>query len=105
MTGSTEPSRTHRRPKVLYVMGAGRSGSTILGVTLGNCEGVFYAGELDKWLLRAGVSPLAGEERVRFWGAVRARMAEHLGDDTDMRAMRLLERSSGLFRLRGRPGR
>ncbi|HEX4467726.1 MAG TPA: hypothetical protein VH025_11110, partial [Solirubrobacteraceae bacterium] len=40
--------------KVLYVMGAGRSGSTILGVMLGNCEGIFYAGELDKWLPREG---------------------------------------------------
>ena len=37
-------------------MGAGRSGSTILGVTLGNCENLFYAGELDKWLLMSGVS-------------------------------------------------
>ena len=29
-------------PKVLYVLGAGRSGSTILGVALGNFEGVFF---------------------------------------------------------------
>src|ERR1035437_10254139 len=44
------------RTKVIYVMGAGRSGSTILGVALGNCAGIFYAGELDKWLLMSGVS-------------------------------------------------
>jgi hypothetical protein len=49
------PSRDDR-PQVIYVMGAGRSGSTILGVTLGNCENLFYAGELDKWLLMSGVS-------------------------------------------------
>lgn len=61
--------------KVLYLMGAGRSGSTILGVALGNCEGVFYAGELDKWLGRHGVPPLEGEERARFWGQVRERVA------------------------------
>jgi hypothetical protein len=58
------------RPKVLYVMGAGRSGSTILGVALGNCRGVFFAGELDRWLDRGGV-PREGEERTRFWEPIR----------------------------------
>ena len=38
------------RPRVIYIMGAGRSGSTILGVSLGNCADLVYAGELDKWL-------------------------------------------------------
>ena len=88
--------------KVIYVMGAGRSGSTILGVTLGNCDGVFYAGELDKWLLRAGVSPLEGEERARFWSEVLARV-----DAADLfgSSARCLERSSALLqprRLRAR---
>jgi hypothetical protein len=58
------------RPKVLYVMGAGHSGSTILGVALGNCRGVFFAGELDRWLDRGGV-PREGEERARFWEPIR----------------------------------
>lgn len=58
------------RPKVIYVMGSGRSGSTILGVTLGNCEDMFYAGELDTWLARSGVPILGGLERTRFWKAV-----------------------------------
>jgi hypothetical protein len=52
-------------------MGAGRSGSTILGVTLGNYEGVFYAGELDAWLTRSGEPLIAGDEQNRFWSAVR----------------------------------
>jgi Sulfotransferase family len=68
MTASTE----HRdRPRVIYVMGAGRSGSTILGVTLGNYDGVFYAGELDAWLTRAGEPLIEGERQHRFWRAVR----------------------------------
>ena len=62
---------SHRRPKVVYVMGSGRSGSTVLGVTLGNCESVFYAGELDAWLERSGAPILGGLERTRFWKAVR----------------------------------
>jgi hypothetical protein len=87
------------RPQVLYVMGAGRSGSTILGVALGNCEGLFYAGELDKWLPRSGRSPLEGEQRARFWADVRRRMnvAE---PPVEGRAHRYLERSSALLRPR-----
>jgi len=52
-------------------MGSGRSGSTILGVALGNCDGVFYAGELDNWLVRSGTPVLGGLERTRFWSTVR----------------------------------
>jgi hypothetical protein len=103
MAEQTEPdSRRHSsspRPQVLYVMGAGRSGSTILGVALGNCDGLFYAGELDKWLPRSGESPLEGEQRARFWARVRRRMsvAEPLVDGG---AHRYLERSSALLRPR-----
>lgn len=58
------------RPKVIYVMGAGRSGSTILGVTLGNCSGVFFAGELDRWFARSGVPRRAEPELRRFWDQI-----------------------------------
>jgi hypothetical protein len=85
------------RPKVIYVMGAGRSGSTILGVTLGNCEDVFFAGELDKWLGKAGHPPLAGDERERFWKEVREEI--DAGDLLGGRARRM-ERSSALLHPR-----
>ena len=78
-------------------MGSGRSGSTILGVALGNCEGVFYAGELDNWLPRAGEPLLGGTERTRFWRAVRERVpgaSELFGRD----CQRLFERSSAALR-------
>jgi Sulfotransferase family len=92
------------RPKVVYVMGSGHSGSTILGVTLGNCANVFYAGELDNWLIRSGAPVLGGSERVRFWNAVRAGVAgaEDLFGDA---AKRYLERSLSLFRIHQRPVR
>ncbi len=89
------------RPKVIYVMGAGRSGSTILGVTLGNCANVFYAGELDKWLLRSGRPKLQDEQRTRFWDAV----GERVTDPEPLfggQAHQYLERSSALFRVRRR---
>jgi hypothetical protein len=91
-------------PKVIYVMGAGRSGSTILGVTLGNCENVFYAGELDKWLVKSGVPQLDGVERTRFWSIVREDVtgAEELFGG---QVAHSLERSSALFRVRKWPAR
>ena len=56
---------------MLYVMGSGHSGSTILGVTLGNCRGMFYAGELQNFLTRSGIPAVGGVERTRFWRRVR----------------------------------
>ena len=84
-------------PKVIYVMGAGRSGSTILGVALGNCANVFYAGELDKWLIRSGIPAPGDDERTSFWRDVQARV-----DASDLFGYkaRALERSSALFSVR-----
>jgi hypothetical protein len=92
------------RPKVIYVMGAGRSGSTILGVTLGNCANVFYAGELDAWLVRRGVPQLEDPERLRFWSGVCANVdgaAELFGNE----AQRSIERSLSVFRVHKWPAR
>ncbi len=98
-TSASSGTPSPQRPQVVYVMGAGRSGSTILGVTLGNCDGMFHAGELDKWLLRRGKPQLDGEDRERFWSSVRERVpsAEELFGGE---AHRYLERSSALFRGR-----
>lgn len=91
------------RPKIIYVMGAGRSGSTILGVALGNCAGVFFAGELDRWLARAGVPRRSGETLTSFWEKVLA----DVGDVSDLAAGRAtcLERSSALLDVRRWPAR
>ena len=97
--GAAQPG-PRRRVKVIYVMGAGRSGSTILGVALGNCEGVCFAGELDKWFAREGTPRREGAELAVFWAAVRGRV----GDARDVFAARTgwLERSSALFDPRKR---
>jgi len=86
------------RPTVIYVMGAGHSGSTILGVALGNCEDFVFTGELDRWLPRSGVPQFGGSERARFWSTVSDQVdgaADLFGDE----ARRCIERSSSLFRL------
>jgi hypothetical protein len=103
-TREPPPPARQERLKVVYVMGAGRSGSTILGVTLGNCANVFYAGELDAWLVRSGVPQLDGAQRARFWSAVREEVSaadELFGSE----AQRSLERSLALFRIHKWPTR
>jgi hypothetical protein len=100
---SEAPAAEAARPKVVYVMGAGRSGSTILGVALGNCAGFFFAGELNKWLARGGTPSVEDPERERFWSEVRERMPD--ASDLFGRAPSTLERSSALFRPRSWPAR
>jgi hypothetical protein len=103
MRRDTKPTPSDRRPtvgdrpKVIYVMGAGRSGSTVLGVVLGNCENVFFAGELEAWLRRSGIPNFAEPERTRFWEAVRQRIDgrdELFGEH----ALRRVEHTLSLFR-------
>jgi Sulfotransferase family len=88
-----------RVPKVVYVLGAGRSGSTILGVALGNCEGFFFAGELNKWLPRRGAPSLDDAPRVEFWRRVREQLPSDSIGPSGAR-FSSLERSSALFHPR-----
>lgn len=95
MTALTE------KPSVIYVMGAGRSGSSTLGITLGNCTGVFYAGELDNWLVRSGVPQVEDASRMRFWSSVRDQLedAEAASQLFGNEAQRAIERSLSIFRV------
>ncbi len=92
------------RPKVVYVMGTARSGSTIVGVTLGNCDGVFFAGELGGWLEKSGRSNYDGSEREGLWGKVLTRIedpSELFGSE----ARHTLERSTAAYRIDKWPAR
>ncbi len=82
-------------------MGAGRSGSTVLGITLGNCTNIFYAGELDNWLVRSGVPQLEDTERIRFWEQVQEQLEDARGaaELFGRNAQRSIERSLSLFRV------
>jgi hypothetical protein len=89
--------RSTERPKVVYVVGAHRSGSTVLGVTLGNCDGVFFAGELHSWLTRRGVPSFGGEQGARLWQSIADEVPdahELFGHETQL----VLDRSSVIYR-------
>jgi len=82
---------------VIYVMGAGHSGSTILGVALGNCAETFYAGEVEEWLVNSGRPAIGGSERTRFWQAVGERV-DGAGELFGPGPNRFLERSAAVLR-------
>src|SRR6185312_5848212 len=82
--------------RVIYVIGAGHSGSTILGLTLGNCEGVFFAGEVARWLRYDGRPPLDGEDRAELWRRVREQV--EVPPELLRLGARPLEQSSALLR-------
>ncbi len=101
--GEPSASTPGGRPRVIYVMGAGRSGSTILGVALGNSDGVFFAGELDRWLVRGGRPTVRRERAQSFWREV----LELSGEGPELFGGRTtcLERSSMLLDVRKWPRR
>ncbi len=90
--------------KVIYVMGAGRSGSTIFGTALGNCHNAFFAGELDVYTRRRGMPTNEEPSTEAFWSRVRQRL-ELSGATANAEWHKLFEHPSSLFRRRRRKDR
>ncbi len=91
--------RDGRKPDVVYIMGAGRSGSTLLGVALGNLSDVFYGGELFAWN-HFGGEPITEDAELRaFWRSVKDRVPEAT-HHVDRDFFRQLEHPSSLLRIR-----
>lgn len=62
--------------KIIYIMGCGRSGSTLLGILLGNNKAVFDAGEIIKFPELRGRPHGFSEDtpNFQFWKAVEKEM-------------------------------
>jgi hypothetical protein len=90
---------TAERPKVIYVMGAGHSGSSILGVTLGNCNDFFYAGEVEEWLVKGGAGRWGGSQRTNFWKRVADKVDPSAAELFGSEVNRVIERSSAWLRI------
>ena len=69
-----QPERHAGPVRVAYIMGTGRSGSTVLGVALGNVNSAFYAGELCAWNLFHGTPRTENASTCAFWADVMDRM-------------------------------
>lgn len=59
-------------PRVVFIMGTARSGSTLLGTLLGEADDVFFAGELCDWAYLEGTSTVPRSQP--FWEKVRSRI-------------------------------
>lgn len=72
MQDSTEVQKT----KMIFIMGGGRSGSTILSILIGNMPGVLFIGELHKWNLYGGKANSQIEAVRKFWQEVYSELDE-----------------------------
>lgn len=62
--------------KIIYIIGAGRSGTTLLDIILGNAPDLFSAGELNRFTKRNGIPHDTRDEHVSyFWQQVREELA------------------------------
>ncbi|NOZ13288.1 MAG: sulfotransferase [Acidobacteria bacterium] len=68
--------------QILYVLGSGRSGSTLLDIILGSADGIFSCGELRRFRFNVGV-PLPHPHRaevVEFWKNISLKVSEKLSE-------------------------
>jgi hypothetical protein len=77
---------------VVYIMGAGRSGTTLLDIMLGNSDGFVSCGELNRFPRHQGHPPLIEPESPRggFWKHVRD-MLQHRMTQLDFDRLTALE--------------
>jgi hypothetical protein len=79
------PARASHLPDAIYVLGYGRSGSTLLDILLGNASGIESVGELDllhrDWNTRV-CSCGEAYEACPFWASIDRRVQAALGPRT-----------------------
>lgn len=69
--------------KLVYVIGTGRSGTTLLDIILGNNEGAISCGELNRYLMYEGaLSPLENKPETHvFWESFKKALLEKFGGE------------------------
>ncbi len=85
------------KPVVVYILGPGRSGSTVLGIALGNIKSVFFAGELGSWTQFRGTPLVGSSERFGYWKRIRDRITDS-SEYFEYEFHRLLDHHSALLR-------
>jgi hypothetical protein len=87
---------------VIYILGYGRSGSTVLDILLGSAPGIQSVGELDllarEWETRSCSCGLA-YDACPFWSRVRLHTEEAIGERAVSERERTLRRVEDLFAL------
>jgi hypothetical protein len=87
---------------IIYIIGAGRSGTTLLDIILGNTPEIFSAGELNRFVKRKGIPHDARDtEAEQFWAGVRQNLEkENMADfETLYNISKKIEYHSSVFNL------
>jgi len=58
-----------KKKQIIYIIGTGRSGTTLLEILIGNGEGIFSCGELNRYPRRRGIPPQQEPSSpvMQFW--------------------------------------
>lgn len=65
---------------LIYIIGAGRSGTTLLDIVLGNSNGAISLGEINRFFKRRGIPPKRNKhnEVFAFWKNIRLKIEDNL---------------------------
>lgn len=74
------------RQKLIYILGAGRSGTTILDIVLGNCSNGISLGEINRFFKRKGIAPKRdpGTNVHEFWQSIKKTFDDKTEEEYDV---------------------
>ncbi len=95
------------RKKVIYIMGVGRSGSTILDILLGNGEDILSGGEINRYVVRQGIPTywchIENSPTFLFWKNIGTRLRDKFPEGLEFTQLNQLsqkyEYHTGIFNL------
>jgi hypothetical protein len=69
-----------KKKKIVYIIGAGRSGTTLLDIVLGNNSNTISLGEINRFFKRNGLPPKRdrGSLEFEFWEKINNELKQHL---------------------------
>lgn len=73
--------------KLIYIIGTGRSGTTLLDIMLGNIDNTISLGEINRFYKRNGIPPKRKEtsEVYKFWSKIRIKLNHN--DETNYKKL------------------
>lgn len=92
--------------KIIYIIGAGRSGTTILDILLGNGKDILSCGELNRFVVREGVPTYWCHRKnsppFLFWKNIKDKLMAKFPDGIDFSELKKIskryEHHAGFFR-------
>ncbi|MFY0608246.1 MAG: sulfotransferase [Cyclobacteriaceae bacterium] len=89
---------------ILYIIGTGRSGTTLVDILLGNDDQMFSGGELNRLPKRAGIAPgrKKGDKAYSFWNIISEKLSNQFSLEMIFRLSENIEYHSGFFHRKRR---